>query len=727
MPINTYFWRIVPSIQFLFPFLTGTVIATNHHFSYVLEITIGIFCAFFLLKIFRKQNNSQLYAPIFQALFWLFLFGAGLYWIQIHRIPPQLSTGKSLAFMAIVDASPVVKAKTVSVVARLVATNDSADWKDTYGRINLYIEKDSAAETLKYGDFISFYSQIHEIRSSGNPNSFDFGKYLAKKQIYHQTYLTELAWTKIDAGHGNPILETAYATRDYLLSVYEKHGIENAEFAVAAALTLGYKDHLDEETRNAYSASGAMHILAVSGLHVGIIFGILKYLFDTVLIVFARFRYWKLTRAISIISLIWFFAFITGLPLSVQRASLMLTIIVIGESTHRKSSVYNSLLISAFIVLLLDPFSATEVGFQLSYFAVASIVFFQPKLACLIYFPQKITNDSLPKWHVKLLNFKNKTLDYFWQLFTVSIAAQVGTFAIGMLYFHQFPTWFFITNLIVIPFAGLVLLSAVSLFIVSAIPYLGAFIALILNGLLLGLNFSVNYIEQLPYSKIAGISFGVFEVILLAILSGSLLLFIAEKARRALIVCAISTLVFLVFTGAKRFEKRIRKQLVVYNVYRYSAVDFISGENSYLLTNKKTKLKSNPISFATSGHKLALGIEKTDTIFVEDLQWQKIVSANDKILCQENFFYFDKSRIYFLNEEWQLFRNNSDSIKLDYLILGSDVRISIDEALKYFKPKLIIFDSSNSSWRIKVWKNECKKNKAEFYSVPDSGAFLVNL
>ena len=235
--------------------------------------------------------------------------------------------------------------------------------------------------------------------------------------------------------------------RDKLLNILKENGLKNNELAVASALILGYKDDLGEELKHSYSSAGATHVLAVSGLHVGIIFLVLNFLLN----ILDKNDRFKISKAILLICFLWAYATITGLSPSVVRAATMFSFVTIGKSFGKSSSIYNTLCASAFVLLVYNPYLIMEVGFQLSYLAVVGIVYFQS----IIY-----------KW----IYVKNKFLKYIWMITSVSIAAQLTTFPLGLLYLHQSPTYLFASNLFVIPGAMLIIGLGILLFITSWIP-----------------------------------------------------------------------------------------------------------------------------------------------------------------------------------------------------------------------------------------------------------------
>jgi competence protein ComEC len=262
-----------------------------------------------------------------------------------------------------------------------------------------------------------------------------------------------------------------------LLDIFRRFGIAGDEFAVLAALTVGYTDALQPDLRASYSATGAMHILSVSGLHVGIVYVVIAFLLGFL----DKSVRKKILKAVLIVSFLWIYAFITGLSPSVVRSTLMFTFVAVGAALERKTHIYNTVFMSAFFMLLVNPDFLFDVGFQLSYAAVLSIVFFQRPFS-------------------NLLPVNNKLLRWLRDLLTVSVAAQLGTMPFTLYYFHQFPNYFLLTNLVAIPLSTIVIYLAMLLLLVSFVPYLSVGVAFLLKGSLWLLNYLIVWIENLPHA-----------------------------------------------------------------------------------------------------------------------------------------------------------------------------------------------------------------------------------
>ena len=259
------------------------------------------------------------------------------------------------------------------------------------GVIHLYVRKDSTSRILyHYGDQLLISGRFYEISGPGNPHEFDFKKYSSLQNIHGHAFVRSRHIKQIGNTTPNAVLKYAYLLQSNAAQIIDKHVTEPRENGIAKALLLGIKDHLDNEVKKSYSAAGAMHVLAVSGLHVGIVYLFLQFLLG-------KLKSTKLGRQVfALISIIaiWSYAFITGLSPSVLRAATMFSIVAFGEVKATKGNVYNSLGLAAFILLLFDPYLIYSVGFQLSFSAVFGIVYLQPKMYRLLEFDSMLLDKA---------------------------------------------------------------------------------------------------------------------------------------------------------------------------------------------------------------------------------------------------------------------------------------------------------------------------------------------
>lgn len=341
----------------------------------------------------------------------------------------------------------------------------------------LYIQKDSKIDSLEYGTKIIFSKKLQTIKNFGNPEAFDFERYCVFHHISFQVYLKRNEFIILPGKQKNIFKEYLFDTRQKILTILRTFLTNKKTAGLAEALLIGYKDDLDKDLIQSYSQTGVAHIIAISGLHLALLYSLLQFFLERI----------KLGKKISWIkpfiamSFLWVFSFLSGASPSVLRSSVMFSFIVIGKQFSKSSSIYNSLAGSAFLLLCYNPFWLWDVGFQLSYGAVLSIVIFM---------------KPVYNWFF----IENKILDLIWKSASVTIAAQILTFPVTIYYFHQFPNYFLLTNLLAVPLSSLVLLGELIICITSFIPAVASVTGVIVSWLIFILNSFIEHMQGLPFS-----------------------------------------------------------------------------------------------------------------------------------------------------------------------------------------------------------------------------------
>ena len=309
------------------------------------------------------------------------------------------------------------------------------DNQKTRGTVLLNLSKDTLRNQLKVNELLISKPVFLKVNAPLNPHQFDYQKYLEKQGIRQQIFLDKNEFKSLGLG-SRTIKGWSEQFRDLVQVSMGKYHFKKNELAVINALLLGQRQDVSKQLLTDYARAGAIHILAVSGLHVGIILMLLLKLFTP----FEHFKHGKTIKTIIIILILWMFAFVAGLSASVVRAVTMFSFLAIGQQFGSKKIILFSLFSSLFLLLIFNPFFLFDVGFQLSYLAVLGIITIQYKL-------------------YKIITFRNFLADKIWQLTTVSMAAQIGVLPLSLYYFHQFPGLFFLSNIVIIPFLGIVLMA----------------------------------------------------------------------------------------------------------------------------------------------------------------------------------------------------------------------------------------------------------------------------
>ncbi len=705
----------IPLLRLTIPFLCGilTDIYLQPGISYLL-LSFGIFCLIYIvLLLFKKLNANYSWRWIFGVFLYLNLALAGatltgLKYQNSKGYTNLMSENNNQLLIGEISKPVQIKEKTVKAILNIKGVKSNNNWMDGDGKAILYLSKDSLSQLLSIGDIISFEPKLRDVPPPKNPNEFDYRKYLSYHLIYQQAFLRSNNWKLVKQADHSGIFGLASKLRNHLIYTLEAKGIKDDELAVASALILGYKDNIDAQLKSAYSSAGAMHVLAVSGLHVGVIFLIFSRIFSF----FEKIKYGKIIKGIILIIILWMYALLTGLSPSVMRAATMFSFVVVSKMSDRKSSFFNTLAASALALLIYNPLYLMEVGFQLSYLAVIGIVIIQPWINNLIYFR---------KWLPRKL----------WELTAVSIAAQIATFPLGLLYFHQFPNYFMLSNLIVIPLAIFILYLGLTTLCFSFVPFIGDYLAIGLKYLIKSLNYSVNFIDDLPYSLSENIRFNTPDAWLIYLLIASLVLLIAYRKFRYLIMSFSLLIVFLLSTAWIKYNTLKQRKLVIYNIPQHSAINFIDGTDNILLSDIKLVQNRSKLLFHVQNNWIDKGVEKEKVVRLDHLIKKHQLSNifridNQNLFTKRNFFDFYNYRIAVIDKNFEP-ENMDKKLKVDLLILTGNTNKTIADLLSVFSVKEIVIDGSNSSFTTERLIQEAEKLNINCWSVLKDGAFFRNI
>ena len=693
----------IPLVRIIIPVLAGIILFShiNYYFS-LSEILAAIFSFFllsFLIEWRLQQNFSFRFAFGLNVMLFMVLAGYVLAQGRFERNHPShfsnFNPENSILRIRLIE--PVSeKTNTYQIVGRAthILTNDSLI--KVKGKLIAYLEKDSLSASLKYGDIIFIENNIQEVRSPQNPNAFNFRNFLANQNIFHQVYRRSGQWHQGGGNEGNIIVSFAHQMRQKALETLEANNIKGREFSVASALLLGYRDYLDEDLQREFAGAGAMHILCVSGLHVGIIFLVLNILLGFL----KKLPRGRIIKTLVIILLIWFYAAITGFSPSVMRASTMFSFVAVGQSFSRSTNIYNTLAASALFLVILDPFIINRIGFQLSYIAVISIVWLQP----MFY---------------KLLYFKNPFLSYSWGIITVSLAAQLGTGPLALYYFNQFPNYFLLTNLAVIPLTGLIIKTGIFFFIVSPINFLSQIAGMVLSFIVLILHNIVRIIEGLPGSVSLNIFITFHETLFifgLIVVAG---MFWVSARKSYAFAMLLAGLLLSVSLSMRHIQNDRQQRLVVYQVPNGTAIDFFNGKSCYFMACETTLSNPRNLTFHVNENRLKMGTAG---------KVQGIINPEDEKYIT-NGIYKRGPFIYFAGQTIRIIKPESVpdyseiTEGINYLIISRNPRISIEKLNDLYPESSIIIDSSNSFRNSQRWVEECKNLGIDCWPVREKGAF----
>ncbi|MFY7734741.1 MAG: ComEC/Rec2 family competence protein [Bacteroidia bacterium] len=602
------YWHQIPFVRIVIPMSIG--IGINMFFPIPIVTCVSIFSiSLLLLLIVWKFHDYKLNNLSFGIFLNFFLYTAG---VAIHTSHNHLNyqthftkTNGEYLLLDINEPGQIRKnsikcrAKVLQVVSK--GYNQAVD-----GNIILYFEKDSSLlPHLSYGTRLLIKNKCQEIKGPQNPYEFNYKRYLAFNQIYQQAFLLKNNFIVIDQLGGNPLWKIAYEAQAFFNKTLLTYVKSNSEIAISKALLYGYDDDIDSDLVKAYSNTGTLHVLAVSGMHVGLIF----WLINLVLKYFDKKKYQRIIKAIISLLIIWAYSLLCGLSPSILRASVMFSFVALGNTVKNKPNIYNTLAASAFSLLLFDSNMLASVGFQLSFLAVFGIV-------------------SMQKYFKQWFTFKYWISNEIWNIISVSIAAQLATFPLGLLYFHQFPVYFLASNLLIIPITtGIIFVAIAMIFaaglaqLIPLFTYLAFGLGFMVKWLIYFTNVIVLWLEKLPFSYITGIQITEIETILIFIaVAYTCNYFITRKQYLAKNALIFYILVLIVNTY-EDFKTENQKFITIYNINKTFAMQIVDGQKSTLIADTSLINDKDKFHFHLQQHIWASGITKIDTInFKNNLQ-----------------------------------------------------------------------------------------------------------
>lgn len=602
------FWHQIPFIRIVIPIIIG--IGINLFFPIpIITISVLLSISFLALFIIWKVFHYQFYNNIFGIFFNASLLLSGIALHSSHNhLNYQTHYTKTYGEYLVIEINEPgqMRKNSIKCKANVLQVISQGKSIPVDGNLMIYFEKDSTIlAQLKYGTRIIIKNTSQEIKGPQNPYEFNYKRYLAFNQIYRQAYITKNNFALIDQLGGNILWKIAYQAQAFFNVSLLKYVQGVNEIAISKALLYGYDDEIDPELVRAYSNTGTLHVLAVSGMHVGLIF----WLINLVLKYFDKRQYQRVLKAIISLIIIWAYSLLCGLSPSILRASVMFSFVALGNIVKNKPNVNNTLAASAFVLLLFDSNMIANVGFQLSFLAVFGIV-------------------NIQKYFKQWFSFNSKIVNEVWNIISVSIAAQLATFPLGLLYFHQFPVYFIASNLLIIPLTTLVIFVAIAMIFMaglaqlfSVFTYAAMALGWAVKWLIYITNIIVLWLEKLPYSFISGIQINEIETILIFIaVAYTCSYFITRKQYLAKLGLVFFILVFLV-NAYEDFKIQQQKFITVYNINQTFAMQIFDGNKSILIVDSSLLNNSDKFHFHIQQHIWAHGITDVDTIlFSNNLQ-----------------------------------------------------------------------------------------------------------
>lgn len=684
---TSLFWKRSPFVRFLIALITGILLEWYFHpdgkFWIILFVTgIALTLVFSYTGLFTKYKYGFINGLAITSAFTA--FGALLIY-QKNILNDRNWFGKNLHPGSVIIATldePVSEKpkslKSVAVVNYLVGKGEKRK-----GKIIIYFKKQENFQP-DYGTQIIFSGNLEEIKNSGNPGAFDYKQYCLFQGITHQVFLDQKDYKILSRENGNRFWKFIYQSREKIINILRKNIKGEKEKGLAEALLIGYKDDLDKSLVRSYTNTGVVHIIAISGLHLGLIYLLLSGLTKPL-----EKKKLKWLRPLIIISGLWLFSLMAGAQPSILRSALMFTCIVTGETLARKGSVFNTMAISAFILLCINPFWLWDVGFQLSYAAVLSIIIFMKPVYDLFF-------------------IKNKLLDFIWKMNAVTLAAQVLTIPICIYYFHQFPNLFLLTNFLAVPLSSIILLGEILLCAISFIPVLASLTGKVLTSLIDIMNIYIERIESIPGSVSSNLQINFIQGLLLFCFITGTCYWLMEKSKTVLKFSLLALLGYILFQTFSLIKTGQQQKIIIYNIPNTTAIDFISGNRAFFIGD--SSLMNNQLfqQYYLQPAHILNRIKKTGS------------------LSGVKFLQFGDKHILITGEYWNAGPLET-KIPVDLLVISNKSKIPVSKLNASLKINQLVIDSSVPRWKAGKLKKECDSLGIPWYDVNEKGAFIMRL
>lgn len=638
----------------------------------VLSILLLLLIMMALLPRFKKKST------FFNSFVFLLIlaFGMTMSWFSMFYTNPLLDNNhyknNNTTVTAVVRIDKQLKDSKTN--KRFYASVKSINDTLTSGKILLNIPlKNIETSIVRVGDVLMIKSKFRGVKCSTSPYDFDYKSYLAKQQVYAIVNLNE-HFFKIDENKSWII--KLQVLRDRVSYLLDRSNLSSQTIGLMKAMLLGDKEGITNQMQNSFTDSGVVHIIAISGMHIGVLYFMLLFVFGFL----NRFQYGNYLYVIIVIFCLWSFAVFSGMSNSVVRSVTMFSFFTLTKLKKGDRLVLEAIVTSMLILLLADTNYVYSIGFQLSYTAVISIVVFYPLLS---------------KW----VKVKNKFLQYFIDVLVVSVVAQMGVLGFSLYYFHQLPMQFLFTNFFAVSLLPLVLYGGIIILIKLLITTKSSFLEFVFDEFISFYLEIINYFSSLTSWILKEVYIEKIEVFYYyTFLFGVWYLLNSislQKIKHVLYLIIICQLVFL-------FDDLYLKkhtELLIYNT-NHSVITIRQDENLESLSNNL--------------------LSENDLTLLKENQFKNEIKT---LTCHKN------EAFYYNNETYLIIDKNisyeSLSLKDMILVISNNPKINFERLLVELKPKLIVIESSNYDYNYLKWKKTCVALDVPFYSVREKGAYQV--
>lgn len=534
----------------------------------------------------------------------------------------------------------------------------------------ILINSDST-QTIDIDDVLYATIKLTDIQTSLNPHQFDYRAYMQRQQVYNQLFLdskNSIVLKKKPSVYGK-----AQTVRKQINTTLVEHSVSEQNLSVINALLLGQRQEVSKATYKSFTTSGAVHILAISGLHIGLLLVLLNMVFKPV----TYLKHGKLLASICIILLLWLYAFLVGLSPSVVRAVTMFSLFTVAIYSNRITNTYNTLVLSAFILLICDPYYLFDIGFQMSYAAVFAIIWIKP---------------LFDRWWQP----KNIITKRLWDVFSVTIAAQLGVLPLSLFYFHQFPGLFFISNMVIIPILGVLLGLGIVTLMFAYYGWVPGVLFHLFNECVSWLIKFVTFIatqEQFIFEQISFNTWNMITVYIMIVCG--VLLWYSFSCKRVVFMLMSIVSVQLVFLSNKWVAQS--DEFIVFNQYKATCIGVKYGQNF--------KYDSRNLNY----------MRHVETYMVNEFVKK---SVQDSL---KNVYVFNEQTILVIDEKAVY----NTSFQPEVILLTASPKLNLERLISVLQPKQVVVDNTNYKSYVEKWKQTCMSHNVPFYVTNTQGAYVL--
>lgn len=694
-------WHKYPMLRVIIALMAGIVVS-----SYTPSVSAYVYGGLFVISAFSIlfpwrtfiHFDSAAHIKSASILLCFLFFGAFRYGIDTNTLPAQhfshyIPSGMT-TLSGIILEQPKVRNRARTTI-QVTSILDSLDvHRDSEGTLVAYFESEDTSALYKPGDQIAFYCRIDPTLANTNPYAFDYKDYLHNRGIDHQAFVREGNHHLLREKQLHPIYQKASNIRVAALGIIDTYIPINDRKAVVSAMLLGYRNNITPELYQSYTDTGVVHVLAVSGLHVGIIAAMLFWIMNWIP---SKYTYTKVAKAVIVILLLAAYVLITGAAPAVVRAAIMMTFILLSAFLKDGLNIFNSLAVSAFLMLAYDPGMFYQASFQFSFLALTSIVFFQPILS-KVWVP------------------KTKPVQWAWGLSLVAISAQILVFPLTIFYFHKFPMYFMLSGIVAIPAATAIIYGGVALLLSAVVlPHqVTLVVAWLLSHIIWLFNYLIELIHSLPGTVAGGLWAEQSTMLLMYVFIGCCMFFLTRDYKyRYLKYASVTLLTMVTLTSFRTAKSHHQTFVTIYDMYNSYAIDFVDGMTVYAITD--STLSSEKHHFAVHNNRIKHG-----TRYEQDISTEAYVTG-DQFARSKSLYHLGNLSIYVIDSLMP-----TAPLDVDILVVSHASKVPPEVYMKHITTRQVIVDNSLKYWLAKPWAGYCSSHNIRYRNVATEGAITID-